>query len=76
MAKPNLYRGKPLPLSQLTSDEFENFVYSILSIIGKHQQFRVENGGQKSGDEGYDCTARSTLDNSLICIQCKRYSSA
>lgn len=36
----------------------------------------MKSSRQPSGDQGYDCTARTVNDQHLICIQCKRYESA
>lgn len=76
MLKPNLYKGQPLPLSQLTPDEFEDFVYVAMGELGSKKGFTLEAGRQKSTDGGFDCTARNTKTQGVICIQCKRYATA
>ena len=70
--KPPLYRGHPIPLTSLTEDSFEDFVYQTLVILGEQKGFQVQSGRQPSGDQGFDCTAK-TQSGSLVCIQCKRY---
>ena len=71
--KPNLYPNSLLPLCQLSPDSFEDFVYSSLVLLGNQKEFQMQSGRQPSGDEGFDCTARTFKDKALICIQCKRY---
>jgi len=73
--KPNLYQNNQLPLGDLSSDSFEDFVYQSLVLLGDQKEFRMQSGRQPSGDEGFDCTAKTT-NNELVCIQCKRYNSA
>ena len=75
-AKPTLYQGHPIPLQALTPDAFEDFTYQALSLLGKKQGFEMKSGRQPSGDQGYDCTARTEKDQHLVCIQCKKYESA
>ncbi|MCH4897311.1 restriction endonuclease [Pseudomonas sp. B707] len=75
-AKPILYQGHPIPFQALTSDAFEDFTYQALTLLGKKQGFEMKSGRQPSGDQGYDCTARTERDQHLVCIQCKRYESA
>lgn len=36
----------------------------------------MQSGRQPSGDQGFDCTARTVQEKELVCIQCKRYTSA
>lgn len=72
--KPNLYQNNQLPLGELSSDAFEDFVYQSLTLLGDQKEFRMQSGRQPSGDEGFDCTAKKP-DNELVCIQCKRYNS-
>lgn len=74
--KPNLYRGQPLPLQDLSSSAFENFTYQALSLLGTKHDFKMKSGPLQSTDQGYDCTAESTTDKHVICIQCKRYNTA
>lgn len=76
MQKPNLFKGQPLPLSQMTPDKFEDFVYVAMSEIGRKMGFTLEAGRQKSTDGGFDCTARDSQTQGVICIQCKRYAAA
>lgn len=71
--KPFLYQNNQLPLSELSSDAFEDFIYQSLTLLGEQKKFRMQSGRQPSGDEGFDCTAKNTIDNELVCIQCKRY---
>jgi hypothetical protein len=71
--KTNLYRGQPIPLGQLSADDFEDFTYCVMSEIGRKKGFKVLSGRQPSGDGGFDITAINVDDNHLICIQCKRY---
>ncbi|QXH45088.1 restriction endonuclease [Pseudomonas xanthosomatis] len=74
--KPNLYRGQPLPLHALSPSAFENFTYQALSFLGAKHGFKMKSGPLQSTDQGYDCTAASTTDKHIICIQCKRYNTA
>lgn len=74
--KPNLYRGQPLPLHDLSPKAFENFTYQALSLLGAKHCFKMKSGPLQSTDQGYDCTAESTTDKHIICIQCKRYNTA
>lgn len=74
-SKPYLYQNSRLPLDQLSSDSFEDFVYQSLVLLEDQKEFRMQSGRQPSGDEGFDCTAKKTTNNELVCIQCKRYSS-
>ncbi|WP_248767675.1 restriction endonuclease [Pseudomonas sp. MWU12-2345] len=74
--KPLLNQGFPLPINHLSPDAFEDFVYQALSVLGMKKGFEMQSGRQPSGDQGFDCTAKTTNNNSLICIQCKRYNSA
>jgi len=73
--KPKLYQNTQLPLGQLSSDSFEDFVYQSLVLLENQKEFRMQSGRQPSGDEGFDCTAKKTPNNELVCIQCKRYNS-
>lgn len=75
-AKPTLYQGHPVPLQALTPNAFEDFTYQALSLLGKKQGFEMKSGPQPSGDQGYDCTARTEKGQHLVCIQCKKYESA
>ncbi|WP_321315445.1 restriction endonuclease [Halarcobacter sp.] len=74
-SKPNLYQNGNLPLGELSSDSFEDFVYRSLVVLGEEKNFQMQSGRQPSRDEGFDCTAKKTTDNELVCIQCKRYNS-
>lgn len=73
--KPFLYQNNQLPLGELSSDAFEDFIYQSLSLLGEQKNFKMQSGRQPSGDEGFDCTAKNTTDKELVCIQCKRYNS-
>lgn len=73
--KPNLFQNNQLPLGELSSDSFEDFVYQSLVLLGNQKEFQMLSGRQPSGDEGFDCTAKKTSNNELVCIQCKRYNS-
>lgn len=33
----------------------------------------MQSGPQPSGDQGFDCTAKTTDIGGVVCIQCKRY---
>ena len=72
--KPYLYHNSQLPLGKLSSDSFEDFVYQSLVLLGEQKKFRMQSSRQPSGDEGFDCIAK-TENNELVCIQCKRYNS-
>ena len=61
-SKPNLYQNNQLPLGELTSDSFEDFVYQSLLVLGEQKEFQMQSGRQPSGDEGFDCTARKVND--------------
>ncbi|MGC0925838.1 restriction endonuclease [Pantoea agglomerans] len=74
--KPPLYRGLSLPLHELSSDSFEDFVYQTLIKLGPLKGFEMQSSRQPSGDQGFDCTAKIKGKNELVCIQCKRYSKA
>ncbi len=67
-----LYQNGQLPLGELSSDSFEKFVYQSLVLLGEQKKFRMQSGRQPSGDEGFDCVAK-TENSDLVCIQCKRY---
>jgi hypothetical protein len=71
--KPNIYQQSQLPLGELSADSFEDFVYQSLVLLEDQKKFRMQSGRQPSGDEGFDCTAKKTTSDELICIQCKRY---
>lgn len=71
--KPNLLQNNQLPLGELSSDSFEDFVYQSLVLLGNQKEFQMLSSRQSSGDEGFDCTAKKITNNGLICIQCKRY---
>ena len=71
--KPRLFQNNQLPLGELSSDSFEDFVYQSLVLLGNQKGFQMQSGRQPSGDEGFDCTAKKITDKGLICIQCKRY---
>lgn len=73
--KPTIYRGRTLPLCELTPNSFEDFSYQSLSLLGKSKGFEMQSGRQPSGDQGFDCTARTIEEKELVCIQCKRYTS-
>ncbi|MDG0804316.1 restriction endonuclease [Pectobacterium brasiliense] len=75
-AKPPLYRGFPLPLHELSSNSFEDFVYQALLVLSESKGFEMQSGRQPSGDQGFDCTAKINGKHELVCIQCKRYSTA
>jgi len=72
-SKPYLFQNNQLPLGQLSSDSFEDFVYQSLVLLADQKKFQMQSGRQSSGDEGFDCTAKNTTNNKLVCIQCKRY---
>ena len=74
-SKPLLYQNNQLPLGELSSDSFEDFVYQSLVLLEDQKEFRMQSGRQPSVDEGFDCTAKKITDNALVCIQCKRYNS-
>jgi hypothetical protein len=70
--KPNLFRGQPIRLLDLTSDAFEDFVYATMSEWGPLQGFRVTSGPSESSDSGFDVTGERQGDGKSVCIQCKR----
>lgn len=69
---PPLYRGHRIPLTTLSAASFEDFIYQVLLLLGKRKDFQMQSGPQPAGDQGFDCTAKTT-SGSLVCIQCKRY---
>lgn len=73
--KPPLYQGHALSLNQLTPDDFEDFTYQCLTILGKHIGFEMQSGRQPAADQGFDCVAKTLDTKNIVCIQCKRYSS-
>jgi hypothetical protein len=75
--KPMLFKGDYLPLGKLNSDQFEDFIYQSLIVLGKTEshKFSMENGPQNSSDNGFDCVGKNK-ENRVICFQCKRYASA
>lgn len=75
-AKPPLYRGFPLPMHELSPDSFEDFVYQALTHLSDSKGFEMQSSRQPSGDQGFDCTAKTKDKNELVCIQCKRYTKA
>ena len=44
--KPNLYQNSQLPLGELSSDSFEDFVYQSLVLLGEQKKFRMQSGRQ------------------------------
>lgn len=74
--KPALNRGFPLPIEKLSPEAFEDFVYQALSVLGEQKGFEMQSGRQPSADQGFDCTAKTVSGGHLVCIQCKRYTSA
>jgi len=72
-SKPKLLQNNQLPLGDLSADDFEDFVYQSLVLLGEQKKFEMQSGRQPSGDEGFDCTAKKIPNNELICIQCKCY---
>ena len=75
VSKPPLYQGHALPLNQLTPDDFEDFTYQCLTILGEHIGFDMQSGRQPAADQGFDCVAKTLDTKNIVCIQCKRYSS-
>lgn len=73
--KPPLYQGHTISLNQLTPDDFEDFTYQCLTILGEYIGFEMQSGRQPAADQGYDCVAKTLATNNIVCIQCKRYSS-
>ncbi|WP_157604201.1 restriction endonuclease [Pseudoalteromonas aliena] len=73
--KPPLYQGHAISLNQLTPDDFEDFTYQCLTILGEHIGFEMQSGRQPAADQGFDCVAKTLDTKSIVCIQCKRYSS-
>ena len=73
--KPNYYKGQPLPLTNLSADNFENFCHQVLIELGKDRGFEITSGPLNSSDQGFDLTGRYKDDKSVICFQCKRYNS-
>ncbi|HDM8055185.1 restriction endonuclease [Vibrio harveyi] len=73
--KPPLYQGQALSLNQLSPDDFEDFTYQCLTILGEHIGFEMQSGSQPAADQGFDCVAKTLDTNNIVCIQCKRYSS-
>ncbi|ELF1352005.1 restriction endonuclease [Vibrio cholerae] len=75
VTKPPLYQGHAISLNQLTPDDFEDFTYQCLTILGEHIGFEMQSGRQPAADQGYDCIAKTLNTNNIVCIQCKRYPS-
>ena len=69
---PNLVHGQPIRLLDLTSDNFENFVYATMSEWGPLHGFDVTAGSSESSDAGFDVTGTRKQDGKSVCIQCKR----
>lgn len=61
-SKPLLYQNNQLPLGELSSDSFEDFVYQSLVLLEDQKEFRMQSGRQPSVDEGFDCTAKKITD--------------
>lgn len=74
-SKPLLYKGRTLPLNDLTPENFEDFTYQCLTILGDQLGFKMQSGPQPAADHGYDCVAKVKDSGNTVCIQCKRYSS-
>lgn len=74
--KPRFRRGEPLPLTELSSDQFEKFMYQCAIELGTELGLAVTQGPGQSADAGFDITARRLRDGRLACIQCKRLSRA
>ncbi|TYA08896.1 hypothetical protein FXE34_04860 [Vibrio cholerae] len=75
VTKPPLYQGHALSLNQLTPEDFEDFTYQCLTILSEHIGLEMQSGRQPAADQGFDCVAKTLDTNSIVCIQCKRYSS-
>lgn len=75
VTKPPLYQGHALSLNQLTPEDFEDFTYQCLTILSEHIGLEMQSGRQPAADQGFDCVAKTLNTNSIVCIQCKRYSS-
>lgn len=76
VTKPPLYQGRTLSLNQLTPDDFEDFTYQCLTILSEHIGLDMQSGRQPAADQGFDCVAKTRDTGSIVCIQCKRYSSS
>jgi hypothetical protein len=74
--KPRFRRGEALPLSELSSKQFERFMYQCAIVLGTELGLAVTEGPGESSDAGFDITARRLRDGQLACIQCKRLSRA
>ncbi|WP_438464637.1 restriction endonuclease [Marinomonas sp. PE14-40] len=73
--RPILFQGKSLPLTELSADSFEDFIHMVLIELGKNQGYEIVSGPLNSGDHGFDLVGKRTIDNKIMCIQCKRYNS-
>ena len=72
--KPRFRRGEALPLNELSSKQFENFMYQCAIVMGPELGLTIVAGSSESADAGFDITARRIRDGRLACIQCKRLS--
>ena len=68
-----LYAGRQVPFHELSPDDFEKFVTSVLNVVGSRHGFSAVTATAGPSDEGFDATAKATATGLPVCIQCKRY---
>lgn len=75
MPAPLVLAGKPLPLRDLSPDEFQEFVFVALQVLAPRLGFRVGHLTGRSGDGGFDTDGTRAADGAVVCVQVKRYTS-
>ncbi|RRW87690.1 restriction endonuclease [Pandoraea apista] len=69
---PPFYNGRVFPVDQLSSSEFEDFVFACLQGVSEIFELVVTGQPSGSGDGGFDVQARNTRTGRIACVQCKR----
>ena len=70
-SRPVLLQGRPLPLRDLSAEEFEAFVYVAFTKLAPTLGFEVSGKTGAGGDGGFDIVGRRA-DSRVVCVQCKR----
>src|SRR5205823_5230140 len=69
-------RGEALPLTSLSSDQYENLMYGCIGALRDRLGLDIVQGPGESSDAGFDVTAKRRRDQALACVQAKRLSDA
>jgi len=70
---PILYAQRPLPLMELSPEEFESFTYAAFQILGPRLGLCIDQKTGAGGDGGFDAWGKRLADQAGVCVQCKRY---